>query len=697
MEQKKSIKHAVPLPRPAKVDAGLKRRKIPSKNADGLKRLSRNTHALGKCCCKAAAVRGVVEKVVAAVNDVHGTSLPVPDHFLSRLTSEGAFREAKLFFSGLLDALNGAGSHPWLPLVIGLPMRTRLSLASSLTSGKKLLPDPCPSMLLGVEDAHKKLMASKCANPLEDEKFVDHVIGLVDSLFRPGWDRGYLRAAEGVSLPMSAGVGLPRSKGGVMSGGMLREEYGRAALGLDEEFPFSTEVCYQAVVTEGKVRGITINHKEHQVLKPLHNVLYDHLSRFDWLLRGDAKISKFSDFRHSSGRVFVSGDYEAATDGLSTELSEFLLDLILSNCRYTPVSVRRWAQRSLRSSIRYSDGTVVEQARGQLMGNLLSFPLLCLYNFVVFKYFVERKVPLRINGDDIVSQLTVEEYDRWRGGIERFGMKLSAGKTFVHPHYFAINSTYFWARPGGLSMMEVVRLGMLRKPEALGGLGGSHGKFVEPFRRKTLRVRVSALFLRSHGRELRRTGRSLTQPAPKGLGVRCCVRSLGMAGLLGRECWYLQNFTPREKLPEAPAQHNLQGLPDGWKRTRRRMTGEEKRAWSVYLAAEMVERKWTCQVQVVKRVWDDYFERVRAYGGEGYWRRFVAERRSGSALRCFRMLKRQGFRSKYDPMKLRLCFVHRSCSAGGRLPEEEGVWVKEDRRDVTFVPARITAVGVAVL
>jgi len=647
----------------------------------------RNSHALRTCCCKAAAVVGAVEKTVAAVNDVYGTNLPVPGCFFSRLTSEGAFREAKVFFSGLLDALNGAGSHPWLSLVIGLPMRTRLSLASSLTSGKKLLPDPCPSMLLGVEDAHKKLMASKCANPLEDEEFVDHVVALVDKLFRPGWDRGYLRAAENATLPMSAGVGLPRSKGGVMSCGMLREEYGRAALGLDEDYPFTSEVCYQAVVTEGKVRGITINHKEHQVLKPLHNVLYDHLSRFDWLLRGDAKKEKFSDFRSCGGEVFVSGDYEAATDGLSTELSEFLLDLILSNCRYVPVSVRRWAQRSLRSSIRYTDGTVVEQARGQLMGNLLSFPLLCLYNYVVFKYFVKRRVPLRINGDDIVSRITSEEYDSWRGGIERFGMKLSAGKTFVHPHYFAINSTYFWAGPNKLSMMEVMRLGMLRRPEALGGLGASHGKFVEPFRRKTLRVRVSTLFLRSHGRELRRTGRSLTQPAPAGLGVRCCVRSLGMAGLLEREAWYLQNFTPREKMPAAPCEHNLQGLPEGWKRTRRRMTSVERRAWGVYLAAEMVARKWSTQVEVVKRVWDDYFERVRAYGGEGYWRRFVAERRSGRALKSFRLLKSQGFRSKFDPMKLRLSFVHHSCSKGGRDSEDGAVWVKEERQGINFLLA----------
>jgi len=122
------------------------------------------------------------------------------------------------------------------------------------------------------------------------------------------------------------------------------------------------------------------------------------------------------------------------------------------------------------------------------------------------------------------------------------------------------------------------------------------------------------------------------------------------------------------------------------------LTDVEKRAWGVYLAAEMVERKWGTKVEVVKRVWEDYFERVRAYGGEGYWRRFVAERRSGSALRCFRMLEAQGFRSKYDPMKLRLSFVHHSCSQGGRAPEEDAVWVKEIRSEVLFRPARLPVV-----
>jgi hypothetical protein len=114
------------------------------------------------------------------------------------------------------------------------------------------------------------------------------------------------------------------------------------------------------------------------------------------------------------------------------------------------------------------------------------------------------------------------------------------------------------------------------------------------------------------------------------------------------------------------------------------MTPVERQAWRLYLAAEMVERKWKVKLEVVKRVWEDYFERVRAYGGEGYWRRFVAERRSGIARRNFELLRSAGFRSKYDPMKLRLALVHRSCSGGGRRPVGVGEWVKETRREIVF-------------
>jgi hypothetical protein len=38
-------------------------------------------------------------------------------------------------------------------------------------------------------------------------------------------------------------------------------------------------------------------------------LMYDHLSRFPWLLRGDAKTRKFREFVHVPGEVFVSGDY----------------------------------------------------------------------------------------------------------------------------------------------------------------------------------------------------------------------------------------------------------------------------------------------------------------------------------------------------------------------------------------------------
>jgi len=655
---------------------------------------TRNTHALSSCCCKAAAVVKVVEKVVAAVNVVHGTHFPVPDSFSSRLTSFEAFREAKTFFSGLLDALNGAGSHPWLPLVIGLPVQTRLALASTLTSGKKLLPDPCPGMVKMMTQSHKELMSTPFAPSDSLESFIDFCRGRVEKMFPFGWDEDYAKCIENVTLPLSAGVGLPRGEGGVASSGWARDDYVSACSTGNLEFKFPSSVNFQVVVAEGKARGITVTHKEHQVLKPLHNVLYDFLSRKDWLLRGDARPDCFEDFEACRGEVFVSGDYESATDGLSTEVSEAILDTLLSKCRYTPEGVRRWALMSLRSEIRYEDGQVVEQQRGQLMGNLLSFPLLCLYNFLAFKFVVKRRVPLKINGDDIVCRLTREEYRDWEAGLKGLGLKLSAGKTFVHPRYFAVNSTYFWAyaskRPRTL---ECARLGMLRKPDSLGGFGSAHSKFVRPFKGKQ-RTDVSALYLMEHRLSLKRTGRSLLTPAPFGVGIVCGVEALGRAGLFEREAWYLREFTPRSEFPRAPCPHNLKGLPDGWKKTGRAAPEWWKSVCRKILAQEMIEARWQTRVKMEEVRWCDYWYDVRSSGGEGLWMTFVRERRDGSFARGLRLLRRAGYSRSHHPLKLSSAFVYRQIEKNRCHTKDRTWYVKERREEIVFLRSKATATEV---
>jgi len=90
-------------------------------------------------------------------------------------------------------------------------------------------------------------------------------------------------------------------------------------------------VAYFNVNENGKSRGVTVASKDKMPLAPLHRMIYDHLSRFPWLLRGEAKPSSFKDFCSVKGTVFVSGDYEAATDNLSLEVAEVLLESILSS------------------------------------------------------------------------------------------------------------------------------------------------------------------------------------------------------------------------------------------------------------------------------------------------------------------------------------------------------------------------------
>jgi len=647
---------------------------------------TRNSHALRVCCCKAAAVGKGVSKTVEAINSVYNTSFSVPCVF-STLSCREAFKRAKEFYSGLLDALNGTGTHPWLALVIGLPAKKRLAIASSLTSGKKLLPDPCPGMVGDIAKAHAELMSST-VQPNSD--FLMFVQKTVHKMFPIGWDEGYNDCVESATLPLSAGIGLPRSSGGVSACNMDREEYLRTCNG---EVPVRVrrDVNFQVVVADGKARGITITHKEHQFLKPVHATLYNFLSRKDWLLRGDATAMKLSAMQQCADEVIISGDYESATDGLCLEVSETILSRILHNATHIPDSIKDFCLLSMRSRITYPDGSVVDQKRGQLMGNLLSFPLLCLYNYLAFKFFVRRKVPLKINGDDIVFRSRRDEYERWRDGIGELGLKLSAGKTFVHHRFFSINSTYFWASKGMPERLGVLRMGMLRRPDAIGNLGSSHNVFKRPFK-GAQKKRVSLLFLKSMRKYLKLSGRSLLKPSPEGLGVRTYVSALGEAGLFERECWYLMNFSPVRDLPKDPSPHNLKGLPDGWERK----VSRRPRGWKLIESEffkEVIELRWSTSVKMESEErWQSYWDEVHAFGGERLWQAFVCWRRSGGYRRSLKLLRSAGWSKSHHPMKLSSSYVYDALNKFRRMTRVDSWWGRKRVGDIRFVRSQLPLV-----
>lgn len=139
--------------------------------------------------------------------------------------------------------------------------------------------------------------------------------------------------------------------------------------------------------------------------------------------------------------------------------------------------------------------TIVRQARGQLMGNVLSFPILCLINLtgylnaaeeyinefsdvasipdseygcwhLLIEFFRARyskrsgfskyelcltkrsfgKLPVRVNGDDILFQASQFFYRIWSRRLNEVGFVKSVGKNYFSDQFFTINSQIFVPR-----------------------------------------------------------------------------------------------------------------------------------------------------------------------------------------------------------------------------------------------------------
>jgi len=158
----------------------------------------------------------------------------------------------------------------------------------------------------------------------------------------------------------------------------------------------------------------------------------------------------------------VSGDYDSATDTFSSRITEVILDCILERVEDMPSEMKCAAREALtRHVIENIDGTTFVQKRGQMMGCKLSFPVLCIYNLVVYaalyqKYYNIRlgfayqsfscffSKSLKINGDDIAFlALTREFCEFWCKGVKEYGMSLNISKTQVSTRYINFNSQYF--------------------------------------------------------------------------------------------------------------------------------------------------------------------------------------------------------------------------------------------------------------
>jgi hypothetical protein len=498
---------------------------------------------------------------VGLVGEPFGVSLPIP--LICGESDEERLRTLKNFCGGLLE---GDREHLWHRPTMRLGLDSRMTIAMSLFLYRKVLPSGEPDLL-----AYAERMAQPSDQP--DSGFLRYVRKRVPELFPKGWDsKLYTNAALNATLPVKSCRQEGQSRGGARWYGIANrwnthENYVLEVLARENPVELMPSRVV-SVETGGKHRIVSVSDVNANLFRPLHTAMYNHLSRFPWLLRGDAKPARFEEFDTRLGEVFVSGDYESATDNLNGHLQREILSLILSQTESVPKGILDSAPSMLRSVLEVvlAGGSVETrtQERGQLMGNLLSFPLLCLVNYLGFRYYSRSQGPVRVNGDDIVFRSTEQEANRWMEKVQGSGLVLSKGKTLIHRRYFSINSCMFKAcvnkKPQQIPMIRSTAFGYRADCGGVESIAGRFRSFAPGFfgdRRSLLRIR----FLQWNRKYVMASGRSLT----RGLGLSLTKSELVRAGFWDREVHYLSLPDGAEKpLPAKMSRLEQDRKPRGW-------------------------------------------------------------------------------------------------------------------------------------
>jgi len=488
-------------------------------------------------------------------------------------------KKMKEFCSGLL--LPNGTAHPWAGPARALSKRDRLSLRGSLFLFRKVLPSPKPDL-----KAYARSMCTPAPPP--PSGYYEHCTKVLCELFPVGWDGGWKGRVKGTTASVSSTLEATRKVGGGRSllgdGWLDRECFVNSLLDKYSNRHLAVSLARMAIApTKGKFRAVSINSVEMVALKPYHKLVYDHITEQEWCIRGDALARRFSNFQTKKGEIFVSGDYESATDNLNADVARHILSVISRRCTRVPVFIREAAGRTIGCELDV-DGERFRTSRGQLMGNAMSFPLLCLQNYLAFTFFVRRSVPVRINGDDIVFRATQEEADRWVAGVKSCGLTLSLGKTMFSASEFSLNSTFFVSGTRYVRMAPVIRSTcFFLKLESVGGLVG---RFAEMrFFRPEVRARLQIFFIRRFYSSFLWCQRSLT----RGLGLRVSDEVLKLSGLFDREIHYL-SLNSEPTLP--PDKHGvfLPSIPAGW--SRRRLRTPVDKPLQKEFAKQMVAEAW---------------------------------------------------------------------------------------------------------
>jgi len=174
----------------------------------------------------------------------------------------------------------------------------------------------------------------------------------------------------------------------------------------------------------------------------------------------------------ASGSKFISADYSAATDNLNPVLSMHCVRII-SQWINLPPDLESYFEEALTGHfIEYEGYGRRRQLWGQLMGSIVSFPILCIVNFAVCliswretvgfgKSFPMKSAPITINGDDALFPGNDDTYALWKSVALMAGLEPSVGKVYYSSNYLNINSTSYKVVNGILLHIPYVNMGLM--------------------------------------------------------------------------------------------------------------------------------------------------------------------------------------------------------------------------------------------
>jgi len=328
-------------------------------------------------------------------------------------------------------------------------------LALAIKGCKTIFDEPCKACDPPRADAAKKEWAARAFAPGP----VTRPDVLVDIKRRVRWIMGtkWWSSWEGKTkarVPDQQGCyELERNCGGTLSVPRWYENpiiasWGETSIRERKEVNF----CRLGTAkTKGKLRVVTMQGaRAKRILRPVHEAAYDWLSQFDWLVRGDVTPEHFRSVimdEDPDDDRFISGDFVASTDNLHLDAVQAVVEVLSEALPEKEASVLKASF----DGIQVAWGTGYREVlRGSMMGNLVSFVVLCLLNKVcIDRAYQEvyncgpnhRRV--LVNGDDCLFRGNIKLYHTWLKTTADVGFVINQEKSLQSRRFAELNSTVY--------------------------------------------------------------------------------------------------------------------------------------------------------------------------------------------------------------------------------------------------------------